>query len=157
MDSTQRTKVRGTPVNVPSVAGRNQKAKERLPNNYSFPQRLFVILDEEEAVQKPNPVISWLPHGRAFMINDPNAFTETIMPNYFSNIKKLSAFRRQLNINGFRQLTKGADSGAYYHELFLQGRFHLSRGITKVKNKNKPKFDASSEPNFYKMPPIEEE
>ena len=55
---------------------------------------------------------------------------------------------------------EGADSGAYYHPLFLQGRPSLSQRMVRQKVKgtgHKQPSDASSEPNFYAMPPVEPE
>ncbi|OEU20893.1 hypothetical protein FRACYDRAFT_155230, partial [Fragilariopsis cylindrus CCMP1102] len=68
--------------------------------------------------------VSWLSHGRAFLVRRPTEFTSKIMPRYFRQTK-LTSFQRQLNLYGFRRLTQGADSGAYYHELFLKGRPQL--------------------------------
>lgn len=73
---------------------------------------------------------------------------------------KLTSFQRQLNLYGFRRITQGADSGAYYHPLFLQGRPSLSQRMVRQKVKgtgHKQPSDASSEPNFYSMPPVEPE
>ena len=69
---------------------------------------------------------------------------------------KLTSFQRQLNLYGFRRLTQGADSGAYYHELFLRGRPLLSLRMQRQKVKgtgHKQPADVKTEPNFYAMAP----
>ena len=59
---------------------------------------------------------------------------------------------------GFRRITQGPDAGAYYHEMFLRGRIGLCQRMTRQKVKgtgHKQPADASSEPNFYEMPPLD--
>jgi hypothetical protein len=58
-----------------------------------FPQRLMEILSDEQY----NESISWLPHGRAFVIKNRKLFGETVMPRYFSRKAKYSSFTRKLN------------------------------------------------------------
>jgi hypothetical protein len=69
-------------------------------------------------------IITWLPHGRAFTVLDPEALVKEILPTYFHQTKFLS-FIRQLNLWGFRRLTRGVLGKAYYHELFLRGRPYM--------------------------------
>jgi hypothetical protein len=109
-------------------------------------------------------IVTWLPHGRAFLVKKPKVFTEHIMPKYvalqlmhscqsllvshYSQIRsssflnpryfrqtKLTSFQRQLNLYGFRRITQGPDAGAYYHELFLRGRPHLCMRMQRQKVK----------------------
>lgn len=96
-------------------------------------------------------IVSWLPHGRAFIVKKPKEFTSKIMPKYF-NQTKLTSFQRQLNLYGFRRITHGTDSGAYFHELFLRGRPQLCMRMKRQKIKgtgHKQPADVESEPNFY--------
>lgn len=119
-----------------------------------FPEKLMALLDQETS-DHPD-VISWLPHGRAFLVRKPKVFTSEIMPNYFRQ-SKLTSFQRQLNLYGFRRITQGSDGGAYYHELFLRGRPSLCSQMTRQKVKgtgHKQPTDVSSEPNFYAMPSV---
>ena len=47
-----------------------------------FPEKLYEML---QAVQNDPPqreIVSWLPHGRAFLVRRPKEFTEEIMPTY---------------------------------------------------------------------------
>jgi len=119
-----------------------------------FPDKLMSMLDRETA-NHPD-VITWCPHGRAFVVKKPKVFTAEVMINYFRQ-SKLTSFQRQLNLYGFRRITQGVDSGAYYHELFLRGRPDLTSKMVRQKVKgtgHKQPTDASTEPNFYAMPPV---
>ena len=57
-----------------------------------------------------------------------------VLPRFFKQTKYLS-FTRQLNLWGFKRITRGIDAGAYYHELFLPGRTNLSMRMKRQKIK----------------------
>ncbi len=119
-----------------------------------FPDKLMNMLDRETATHPD--VVTWCPHGRAFVVKKPKVFTAEVMINYFRQ-SKLTSFQRQLNLYGFRRITQGLDAGAYYHELFLRGRPDLTSKMVRQKVKgtgHKQPTDASTEPNFYAMPPV---
>ena len=124
-----------------------------------FPEKLFEMLSQESPETPDlNSSVYWLPHGRAFIVRKPKMFTAQIMPKYFRQTK-LTSFQRQLNLYGFRRITQGPDSGAYYHELFLRGKPHLCMRMVRQKVKgtgHKQPTDVESEPNFYSMPPVHE-
>lgn len=119
----------------------------------AFPLKLHSMLDkiEEDGLAH---VISWQPHGRAFLIHKPKEFADQVMPKYFKQTK-LTSFQRQLNLYGFNRITSGNDTGAYYNELFLRGKVFLSKRMVRTKVKGTGFKAASSpdnEPNFYEMP-----
>lgn len=133
--------------NVPDVVGVVRKKTGGVTQ--PFPEKLHTMLDNDD---DPS-IVSWLPHGRAFLVRKPVEFTAQIMPKYFRQTK-LTSFQRQLNLYGFRRLTQGADSGAYYHELFLRGRPQLCLRMQRQKIKgtgHKQPADVQTEPNFYSM------
>jgi hypothetical protein len=46
-----------------------------------FPEKLHEMLDSETS-PAAQAVVSWLPHGRAFVVRKPKEFTSKIMPTY---------------------------------------------------------------------------
>lgn len=90
-------------------------------------------------------------HGRAFIVKQPKIFAAQVLPRFFKQTKFLS-FTRQLNLWGFKRITRGIDAGAYYHELFLPGRTNLSMRMKRQKIKGtgiRPIPNPEEEPNFY--------
>jgi hypothetical protein len=118
-----------------------------------FPERLHDMLSKTNVPE----VVGWAPHGRCFLVRKPKEFESKIMPLYF-NHTKLTSFQRQLNLYGFKRITKGVDRGAYYHELFLRYRPRLCTRMRRQKVKGtgqKPLPDPENEPNFYAMKSVE--
>ncbi len=120
-----------------------------------FPLKLHELLEkvEEEGHQQ---IVSWQPHGRAFVVREPKTFVADLMPRFFRQTK-LTSFQRQLNLYGFSRLTRGPDAGGYYHELFLRGKPQLTRRMVRTKIKGtgyKAASNPACEPNFYKMTPV---
>jgi HSF-type DNA-binding len=60
----------------------------------SFPLKLQRILDKAHE-QMRTDIISWLPHGKAFLVHDVDRFVSEVMPIYF-NQTKYSSFQRQV-------------------------------------------------------------
>ena len=85
-----------------------------------FPEKLHRLLRETEAAGLTD-VISFVANGRAFMIHKPERFFKEIVPRYFRH-KRLSSFKRQLNLYGFELISSGAARGGYCHKLFIKGR-----------------------------------
>ncbi|KAL3923290.1 MAG: hypothetical protein SGILL_001737 [Bacillariaceae sp.] len=144
-------------ANDPDEDGSSDEGSNRKRGgvSVSFPLKLHSVLEQVQ-VDGFAHIISWQPHGRCFVIHNPKEFTETVMPRYFKQTK-LTSFQRQLNLYGYQRLTRGNDSGGYYHERFLRGRPNLCKKMVRTKVKG-TKFKAASspdqEPNFYKMPPV---
>lgn len=118
-----------------------------------FPDLLYTILKDPENRLS----ITWQPHGRAFLVQDPQRFATDVMPHYFRNHARYTSFQRQLSLYGFLRLSRrnNPDFGAYYHEYFLRGHPSLCRHITRTRVKGhaiRPSSQADSEPDFYSMP-----
>ena len=87
-----------------------------------FPQKLMEILSDERFSE----AISWLPHGKAFVIRNRDLFAENVMPQFFSRKAKYSSFTRKLNRWNFVRVSSGPEMGAYYHEYFRRDKPQLA-------------------------------
>ena len=63
-----------------------------------FPERLMDILNDKSLVD----TVTWLPHGRSFVIIRPDVFTEQVLPKYLPPVDtrsstKYPSFTRKLN------------------------------------------------------------
>lgn len=118
----------------------------------SFPMILHKILDNENYIH----IISWQPHGRAFIIRDWSLFQQFITPKYFPRTKKVASLKRQFNLYGFERLSCGPDQGAYYHEAFLRGMPELTlRSMVRKRIKgtgHKACSNPDAEPYLYSFP-----
>jgi hypothetical protein len=76
-------------------------------------------------------IISWLPHGRAFMVHDVGRFVEEILPLRFHQTK-YSSFQRQLHMYHIVRIVQGSDKGAYYHSKLLRGQPACSKTMRRV-------------------------
>lgn len=149
-------------------AANNQAAEEDLCEGHdpilkasagaqvSFPLKLQRILDKLESEGRTD-VISWLSHGRAFLVKDSQRFVDEIMPVYF-NQSKYSSFQRQLHMYNFARVTgHSPDKGAYHHRCFLRGHPELALKMrrTRVNGKGTRRpGNPNEEPDFYIMEPI---
>jgi len=154
-------------IALPFTCGITQKRTHK-SNRLRFTEKLHVMLEQVELEKCPDDsdlagffrssIISWQPHGRCFIVHKTDIFVKDILPQFF-NQSKLTSFQRQLNLYGFRRITKrgSPDEGAYYHELFLRHRIDICSKMTRVKVKGtgcKAAHSPETEPNFYKMKPI---
>jgi HSF-type DNA-binding len=84
------------------------------------------ILDDPRNAE----LIAWLPHGRAFVIYRKREFAADVLPKYFQKFAKYSSFTRKLNRWGFVRVTRGPETGAYYHPLFRKNEGRLVLQMT---------------------------
>lgn len=121
----------------------------------SFPLKLQRILDKLEAEGQMD-ILSWLPHGRAFIVHDPDRFVSEIMPVFF-NQTKYSSFQRQCHMYQFERITAGPDKNAYHNANFLRGRPELAVKMqrTRVNGKGTRRpGNPLQEPDLYALPPL---
>ncbi|KAL3822551.1 hypothetical protein ACHAXA_007662 [Cyclostephanos tholiformis] len=129
-----------------------------------FPLRLHALLADPTV----RDVISWLPHGRSFVVLRPDVFASRVLPRYFApegssghhrarvasapvdatppqpteGAPKYPSFTRKLNRWGFRQISRGPDAGAFCHDLFQRDDVGLCRGM--ICQKSRKSFMSSS-------------
>jgi len=121
--------------------------------NAPFPIKLYVMM---HSTMLDTNAITWINDGKAFKIIDPELFASKVVPRYFKHAK-LTSFQRQLNLYGFRRITKGEDQGAYCHTKFVQNRHDLLDGIRRVATKSALSANNNHEMNMAQSlrPPFE--
>lgn len=94
-----------TPAMVPTKPATAASSKKESPASLMqrskreiFPQKLMSVLNEPSL----SDIISWLPHGKSFVIIRPDVFTAQVMPKYFPPVDskgpaKYPSFTRKLN------------------------------------------------------------
>jgi len=95
---------------------------------HRFPAKLYDLVDGHSQVPEDEAIVTWCENGLAFIVRDLNRFCEEVLPAHFCH-NKWASFIRQLNLYGFRRITQGQSSGAYWHKFFQKGEPHLLRGI----------------------------
>lgn len=120
-----------TGVQKSSTKASDDDLEEEIP--MSFPQRLMEILNNEEH----SDVISWLPHGKGFIMYKKKKFAAQVLPKYFKQ-SKFTSFTRKLNRWGFVRVTRGPETGAYYHQFFQRGNLRLCMQMSCQSSSTKP-------------------
>ena len=105
------------------IMGRNESMT-------TFPKRLLEIINEKSN----HHIICWSEHGLSFQIKNQDLFISILLEKYFRH-QKLTSFQRQLNLYGFRRITKGEDAGSYFHPQFRRDNQDLVAMIKRVPGK----------------------
>lgn len=88
----------------------------------AFLEKLLVILNDK------NPCISWCFDGSGIVVSDKAQFVETVLPQVYHH-SSFSAFKRQLNVHGFRKASRNANEHIYLHPNFKRCQTHLAEKI----------------------------
>lgn len=98
------------------------------PRTLFFPEQLHQMLQTSEELGLAN-IVSWQPHGYAFMVHNRKLFVSQILPRFF-NQSLFASFNKQLNNYGFKRIQcRGQNKGAIYNEFFLRGKQGLLKYI----------------------------
>mmetsp|Transcript_22764 Transcript_22764/g.47558 ORF Transcript_22764/g.47558 Transcript_22764/m.47558 type:complete len:675 (+) Transcript_22764:234-2258(+) len=109
-------------ANFNAAASSNATASAASARN----QQNAFLYDLFDIISDPynNEIISWLPHGKGFIINNKNRFERLILPDFLPSTKYAS-FTRRLKRWKFFRVPSGVEMGAYYHRCFRRGHPHL--------------------------------
>ena len=95
------------PLPIPLATHRSSIMSPTCAND-TFPFRLHSMLNSIDdffpsaGSSSDTSPVTWLPHGRAFIVLDKDKFLTDIIPVYFSQTK-MRSFTRQLNLWGFKR------------------------------------------------------
>jgi len=93
----------------------------------NFPETLMEVISSGAY----SDVVSWLPHGRGFVVLNKQFFERDVLPLHFDGAKYTS-FTRRLKRWSFERVPRGPELGAYYNENFVRDRPEL---VKKMKYK----------------------
>lgn len=160
MDEESKTQTTVAEHNYQDLSGVPEKVKKVIAKGgvkEPFPIKLFKLLQHIDLEENNYAqYISWQPHGRCFRIHSIKGFKEHILPKFFVNAR-YESFRRQLNLWGFKRITRsGPDQGSYYHIMFLRTKFYLCHDIsrTAVLGQGRIVPNPEAEPDFISMPQL---
>lgn len=97
----------------------------------NFPCKIYQILENESP-----DIVRWHSSNIAFRIIDHDRFEKEIIPKYFRH-NQLSSLQRQLNLYGFKCISRGDDKGAFFHPKFKRGEWEAVKKITRYINPKK--------------------
>ena len=96
----------------------------------SFPWKLHDMLLQVK-LNNQEHIVSWDLNGRALKVHDPQAFATKILPVYFLHSTKWESFQRQLNLYGFKRISRGPHKGIYLHKYFVKDNRSLCSLISR--------------------------
>jgi hypothetical protein len=116
-----------------------------------FPLKLHRMLADADS-DGFGHIVAWQPHGRCFVVHNAKLLADVLRRHFV--MSKATSFLRQLNLYGFKRLTRGPDRGGYYHELFLRNKEWLATQIHRQRIKGtstRGRSNPEGEPDFWSM------
>ncbi|KAL7530440.1 hypothetical protein ACHAXR_003498 [Thalassiosira sp. AJA248-18] len=122
-------------------------------NTKNFPETLFDIISMPEHAH----IISWMPHGKSFIIHDKHLFAAMILPRYFDGAK-FTSFTRRLKRWSFVRSPRGPELGAYSNPYFARDdpelvekmRYRMEGKFGEAKRKMEEKESTETETDMLK-------
>jgi len=90
----------------------------------NFPETLYEILSDPANCN----ILSWLPHGKGFVILNRQLFASHILPQNFDGAK-FTSFTRRLKRWKFKRVPRGPEMGAYFNKYFVRDMPDLVSGM----------------------------
>ncbi|KAJ1390919.1 HSF-type DNA-binding-domain-containing protein, partial [Ochromonadaceae sp. CCMP2298] len=91
----------------------------------SFPAKVYQILECES-----REIICWNDNGMSFRILDHSRFEREIVPKYFRH-NQISSVQRQLNLYGFKCISRGELKRSFFHPKFKRGDWETVKKLTR--------------------------
>jgi len=79
-------------------------------------------------------VVAWLDHGKGFEVKDREKFALQVLPKYFGKQTDFRSFTRKLLRWNFKRVSKGNETGSFYHPVSMQIPSSLSRASMIILN-----------------------
>eukprot|EP00292_Cryptomonas_paramecium_P009891 CAMPEP_0113691950 /NCGR_PEP_ID=MMETSP0038_2-20120614/18782_1 /TAXON_ID=2898 /ORGANISM="Cryptomonas paramecium" /LENGTH=271 /DNA_ID=CAMNT_0000613745 /DNA_START=340 /DNA_END=1152 /DNA_ORIENTATION=+ /assembly_acc=CAM_ASM_000170 len=121
-------------TNLASLTASETEAVVSPCGKASFIVKLCEMLNDETG----HGLVRWGDQGRSIVVDDPNGFSQIMLPRYFKH-RNFPSFVRQLNLYGFRKMSQETSKFEYQHELFVRGQEQAMRDI-KRRVPEKPEF-----------------
>eukprot|EP00742_Colponemidia_sp_Colp-10_P002810 GILJ01003004.1.p1 GENE.GILJ01003004.1~~GILJ01003004.1.p1 ORF type:complete len:691 (-),score=107.59 GILJ01003004.1:290-2311(-) len=118
-----------TSIPLPAVGKRKLPTSITMDeaNRHNVPAFLTKTFDILEDPSYEN-VISWNQEGDAFVVKNPNDFSERVLPKFFKH-NNFASFVRQLNMYDFHKTRQENNANEFRHPLFRRGQRHLLKDI----------------------------
>ena len=106
----------------------------------NFPARLHHLLtmsENNEGENNISTIISWLPHGKSWIVHDKREFARVLLRSHF-NLSRFETFSYHLLAWGFKRVKDGPEVNSYHNEKFIRGKPRLVESMKRI-SKDRPR------------------